>query len=228
MDTELNKKLPVYELTIDPTGDDTEVNFLSLVENPAIQIDWVAFDESGQNKRCKFKVMDAAKQILLGPVMLANTPIYRKNPDTGEEYYVTMSPETIEIAAKKFFKNKYTNNISKDHETPVSNAYVFESWQVKDPKSDKSSLYGYKLNPGDLVMAVQIEDTNFWNSFITGKNGDFEKLLGFSVEGNFKQSNLPLGSAQKISTSEFQTQTEDMFFLELAEYMIKNNIPIPE
>src|ERR1035437_1217403 len=115
MEQEFKKKrLPIYDLIISEEDDSTEVNYLSLVSDPAIEVNYVAFSKENTNK-FMFKIKDAEKQMVCGPIAIPGLPIYRRNPDTGEEYYVQMSPKTIENAVKKFAKKGFNTHINANH-----------------------------------------------------------------------------------------------------------------
>ena len=58
--------------------------------------------------------------------------------------------------------------------------YVFESWIVEDPKTDKANtVYGYDVPKGTWMVKMKVEDKETWKRI---KNGE---LKGFSVEGSF-------------------------------------------
>lgn len=65
------------------------VDAISLVENPAIEENFIAFKE----ERVEFKTMDEEKRILIGAALIPDKPIYRRKGD--EEYYVYMSKATV-------------------------------------------------------------------------------------------------------------------------------------
>lgn len=170
----MNKKnLPIYKITIN-ADDESGVSKISLVDAPAIEVNWLAFNE--HKNLYKFeKASD--EQTLAGPFLIPDLPIYRMDEKLGE-YYVVFEKETIKQIAKKFNKESRNSSINKDHLTDVKDAYVLENWLVKDTKNDKSNTYGYELPEGSWFGLIQIEDEKFWNEFI--KSGE---LKGFSVEG---------------------------------------------
>lgn len=184
-------KLPVYSLTInectDNMCDNTETNFISLVETPAIEVDFIAFSDK-QVKPQSFKVQDKAKHQLIGPLMIADQPIFRRNPNTGEEYYVKFDAQSIENAVKNFSKKGYNSNINMEHDVQVEGAYLMESWIVTDPKKDKSAAYGFKnITKGSWMGIVYCPNEEIFNNYVT--NGT---LKGFSVEGMYAQSPEPI------------------------------------
>ena len=67
-------KLPVIYLTIDEDHE-TGLDAISLVDHPAIERNWMAF-----NKVQKF-AMNEEKRIVSGAAMVADYPIYRRDED---------------------------------------------------------------------------------------------------------------------------------------------------
>ena len=187
-----DKKLPVYKLMVNECNSDfcdqTETNYISIVETPAIETNFIAFGVETNIKPYTFKVQDTSKRMLIGPLMIADLPIYRVNPDTGEEYYVLFDSEAIENSQKNFTKKNYNGNINMQHETIVDNAYLLESWIITDPKNDKSAAYGFKgLTKGTWMGVLYCPNEQVWNDYI--KTG---KIKGFSVEGVYAQSSQPI------------------------------------
>ena len=191
MEEEFKKKLPVFALSVtectDQMCDATETNFISMVETPAIEVNYIAFSKE-QPKPHSFKIQDSEQHKLIGPLMLADTPIYRKNPDTGEEYYVTFDSQAIENSVKNFTKKGYNSHINMNHADDVEGAYLMESWIVTDPANDKSKAYGFKgITKGSWFGIVYCPNKAVWDTYI--KSG---VLKGFSVEGMYSQSSQPV------------------------------------
>lgn len=88
-------KLPIYNLEINEEDQETGVNFVALVDSPAIERNWVAF-----NKQQTF-IANQEKQIVSGPLMVADLPIYRQDAILGE-YYAVFTKDTIEKIVNKF------------------------------------------------------------------------------------------------------------------------------
>ncbi len=72
-------KLPVYKLDINEWDEETGIEFVSLVESPAIQKDFIAFSETP----IKFAIQDEDKRIVTGAAMIADLPIYRRDDVRG-------------------------------------------------------------------------------------------------------------------------------------------------
>ena len=119
--------------------------------------------------------------MVLGPAMIPNIKIFRKDQD-GAPYYVFFSPETIKMIASKYMKNKYTDNNDQMHDgQAVKDVYVVESW-IKESNNDKSTDYGF----GDLPVGTWFVSMKINNPDIWAKVKDRE-LNGFSVSGFFEE-----------------------------------------
>lgn len=123
------------------------------------------------------------KQMLVGPAMVPNKLIVRKDEE-GNPYYVYFTEDAIKRIAYKMMADKVIDkvNIEHDGEKFVDGAYLVESWIVEDPEKDKSLLYGFKPVKGQWMTMYKIDDTNIWDKYI--KSG---LVKGFSVEGYFSE-----------------------------------------
>jgi hypothetical protein len=168
--------MKLYELLIDEndlllSG----VHALSIVENPAIQSDFIAL---GDQKPVLLAEVNKDKQILMGAALIPNKPIYRKDGD--EEYYVYFSKETIAKTAEAFFRNNNQNNATLEHAEVLDNMTVFESWIVEDPEFDKSKKYGLEVPAGTWMVSMKVDDKDVWDNYVKDN-----KVFGFSIEGKF-------------------------------------------
>lgn len=168
----------------------TELDFqIALVENPAIESDFMAF-----SKKELFKVQDEEKRIVSGFAMVAELPIYRRD-DNGKEYYVKFSKDSIKNIAEQFFKNRLTTNTNANHQTNnfLEGVYVFESFLIDEARGILSPK-GYDKQPdGSWFISMKVDNEPVWESI---KKGEFK---GFSVEGVFdKEENKFLASLKNI------------------------------
>jgi hypothetical protein len=137
----------------------------------------------------KFAATDEEKRIVIGPAMVPNQNIIRKDKITGEPYYVFFSPETIKMIAEKYMKNQYTRNNDTEHDgKAVEDIYVTESWIVEDEQYDKSRKYGFDVPVGSWMLAMKIPKTpkgeEVWQKVKAGE------LNGFSVSGYFAEEQV--------------------------------------
>ncbi len=165
----MEEKLPTYKIEIDENDELSGVDFISLVDEPAIELNWLKFNKQ---HKIKFKA-DKDKRIVTGPFLIPDKKIYREDDKMGK-YYTYFTKDVILKIAKKFNKNNFNKNINFMHGDNSVNGFIFENF-ITD-KSKNIDL-GYELPEGSWVGSVHIEDEEFWNNFI--KTGE---LNGFSVE----------------------------------------------
>jgi hypothetical protein len=139
-------------------------------------------NEASTGKRRNFAAELQDKQMLVGPLMTPGKLIPRIDEETGEEYQVFFSKETIEKIAYKMMQDKLVDSVNIEHDGAhrVDDAYLVETWIVKDPEADKSVLYGFLPVTGQWYGMYKIDNRRIWNEYV--KTG---KVKGFSVEGYF-------------------------------------------
>ena len=166
------KKLKKYSVV----ADSSDVYAISLVEDPAIEIDYVAFDKDKETKpNLKFiEDKQNEKFMILGPALVPDKNIYR-NYD-GNEFYVSFSAECIEKLSYKFMKTCYGDGcFTKDHESFAQGCSLAESW-IKTSENDKSVEYGFDCPIGTWFIAAKIDSIELWDSIKKGER------KGFSIE----------------------------------------------
>lgn len=163
--------VPLFELVLDAEGGDME--YLSLVDRPAMEAGWLKFSEI----KAQFEAVSKEKKILFGPLIIPNKPIYRLSPD-GEPFYVVFSSQTIEAMRNRYHRDKKTDLINAQHEEALRvNGYMVESF-IKDSTRGMNPPAHFKdLPDGTWFASVKIEDDAIWQRFIT--SGVF---TGFSIE----------------------------------------------
>lgn len=172
------KELPIYRLLIDEDND-TGVEFVAFVDRPAIQRNWVAFQEHKKDQQ--FKIQDEEKRIVSGALMLADLPIYRNDKEMGE-YYAVFEKDTIEQIMQRYAKNGFHANVNLMHDSKskVDGVYMIESWLIDSEKGKKAPEGFTGITDGSWFGSFKVENDNVWNEFI--KTGE---LNGFSIEGVF-------------------------------------------
>jgi len=168
--------MKLFEMLIDDENLFSGVNAVSIVENPAIQSDFVALAEN--ETPIQLAEVSKDKRILMGAALIPDKPIYR-NMD-GEEFYIYFSKDTVRQAAELFFKRSNHQNATLEHSQALSGMTVFESWIIEDSQLDKSKKYGLELPEGTWMVSMKVDDEDIWNNYV--KNN---KVFGFSIEGQF-------------------------------------------
>jgi hypothetical protein len=167
--------MKIIELIIDENDEFNGVEAISIVENPAIEEDFVAL--KGQEE-IKLAEVDSDKKILMGALLIPNKPIYRRNGE--EEYYIYFSRKTVLTASQKYLKNGNQKNSTLEHQMNIQGLTLVESWIKEDKVHDKSVKYGMDLPIGTWMGTVKVDNDEIWNEYV--KTG---KVKGFSIEGYF-------------------------------------------
>ena len=167
--------LPVYELTLAEI--EQGVDATALVENPAIQRNWMAFNEA---KQFKFETHDTEKQILAGALIVADFPMYRNVK--GKEFYVKFSGNTIEQLADRMVLNDKLRsfNIEHDANKSVPDLHIQQMFIIDSKKGINTPLGMETLPDGSLFAFVKVNNKQIWDDYV--KTGI---VKGFSIEGNF-------------------------------------------
>lgn len=163
----------IVELILD---DDkaTGVEAISIVENPAIEENFVAL-----NKEIEIKLaeVDSDKRILMGAALIPNKNIYRRAGD--DEYYIFFSKDTVKKASELYLMNGFQNNATLEHSAKLKDLSVVESWIVES-EVDKSRNYGLEMPIGTWMVSMKVNNEDIWQEFVKTK-----KVKGFSIEGYF-------------------------------------------
>jgi len=150
------------------------VEAISVVENPAIESDFIALN----NQEIKLAEINKEKRLLMGALLIPNKPIYRKNGK--EEYYIFFSKDTIARASQMYLQNGNQSQSTLEHDEVLSGLTLVESWIVEDKEKDKTALYGLDVPVGTWMGSVKVDNDEVWNEYILTK-----KCKGFSIEGYF-------------------------------------------
>jgi len=166
--------MKIVELILDENQEESGIEAISIVENPAIEEDFVAL----KSNEIKLAEIDKEKKILMGALLIPNKPIYRNNGE--DEYYIYFSKDTVLKASQMYLTKGNQNNSTLEHQHSLSGLSLVESWLVEDEVHDKSRKYGMNVPVGTWMGAVKVNNDEVWNDYV--KTG---KVKGFSIEGYF-------------------------------------------
>ena len=166
--------MKTIELYIDEENEFSGIEAISVVENPAIEEDFIAL----KKQQVKLAEVDKEKRILMGAALIPNKKIYRTNGE--DEYNIFFSEDTVRKASELFLSRGKQNNSTLEHDVKLNGLSVVESWIIEDKKKDKSRKYGFDLPIGTWMVSVKVNNDEVWNNFV--KEG---KVKGFSIEGFF-------------------------------------------
>lgn len=171
--TELFNGLPLFEALID--DEDTGMTCISLVKQPATDISFLAFNKIPLS----YSIQNEEKRLILGPIMLVDTPIYRRSQELGE-YYITYSKDTVQKMAKRYLTEGFQNNISIEHNGKLINGLEMTQWFIKDSNCGISPSFFEDIPDGSLFGEFYVSNDEVWDMI---KN---KEVIGFSLEGIFK------------------------------------------
>ena len=164
----------IYELVIEDENID-EVFAISLVEEPAIESNFVFFDK----EKVHFAALSDEKRLVMGPILIPDKKILRIDGE-GKPYHVFFKPETIKKLSEMYLKKKYTDKSTLEHDAKINGVTLVESWVKESITKDKSALYNLNVPVGTWMGTFKIDNDTIWNDYV--KTGE---VKGFSIEGLF-------------------------------------------
>jgi hypothetical protein len=162
----------IIELIIENDMDGIEA--ISLVEKPAIESNFITLAKEYEMNLAE---VDGEKHILMGPALIPNKMIFRKEGDL--KYQVYFSEATVEQASQMYLKAGNQSNATLHHKTKVDGMSLVESWIITNPEMDKSKAYGFDLPKGTWMVSMKADNEEMWQK---AKSGE---VKGFSIEGYF-------------------------------------------
>jgi hypothetical protein len=181
--------MKIVELILDEAQEMMGIEAISIVENPAIEENFLAL----KSDEIKLAEVNKEKRILMGALLVPNKPIFRRNGE--DEYYIYFSKDTVLKASQLYLKNGNQNNSTLEHKHELNGLTLVESWIVEDEKYDKSRKYGLDVPVGTWMGAVKVNNDEIWDEYV--KSG---KVKGFSIEGYF---------ADKVEASKVDKEEEE-------------------
>ena len=175
-------------------GDESGVSGIALVDAPAIDQPFFAFNKKrnlkkykiqlGSQKGSNFKPVNGDLQVLAGALMIPDLEIFRSEAledGTTKDYNVRFTPKTINQIVQKFSASNINNSVNHMHDAakPV-NAVLFQSFIINRELGVMPPLGQDHLVDGTWFGFIKVNDINVWNEFI--KTGIY---TGYSVEGLF-------------------------------------------
>lgn len=171
---------------------DTSVFRIALVENPAIETDFIFL--SKEDHPIQLSVQDE-KRMIYSPVLIPDKVIPRVS-ESGEEYEIFFSGDTIEEIAKDYMLKKATlgawNSEHNENEL-LDGVDVVENWIVENPLNDKAAELGFKVPAKTWMQGTYISNEKVWLDIKSGK------YKGVSVEADMSHELINLNNANTMS-----------------------------
>lgn len=171
----MKKEIPIYEISIDLLDEETTVSFNSLVSMPAHEKNFMTF-----SKQRAFEFNDE-EQVITGIAISADTPIYRFDDQSKEEYYVVFTKQAIKDIIFDYARKDNFNNVNLEHNPNriVKSIFMIHSYQIDNEKGFTAPERFKDANDGSWIVSYKVTDKDL---FQQAKDGMFN---GFSIEGVF-------------------------------------------
>lgn len=188
--------LPLFEALI--TDEEDGIVCISLVDDPAVESNWLAFAKAQQP--LQFAIANEDEHIIFGVVMRADFPIYRVGI-SGFEYYIQYSKETIAKMTRKMLDDNAFKFIDTEHNNQWVDGVELEELFIKDESKGINPQGFEDIEDGSLFAKYRVSNEEIWAKV---KAGEFK---GFSLEGYFDIE-------EKINNFQKQHKKNNMSLLE--------------
>lgn len=168
--------LPLWEAKIDMGDAETGMFCVSLVDEPATESNFLAFNKD--KKLITYSIQDEEQRKVFGLIMAADMPIYRIG-NGGYEYYIVYSRETLADMMEKYFAQGFQNNVDTMHNFELEDGITLTQMFVKDTEKGVNPKGFEEYADGSVFAEYKIHNDEVWESI---KNGEYK---GFSLAGYF-------------------------------------------
>lgn len=167
--------MKIYKVKIDE-DEQLGMDAISLVEFPAIEVDFLAFSKDHRMELTQF---DEEKREITGVVCLADTPILRKNEQFGV-HCILFDRDTIRKMMLRYFKNGFNNRVNVEHRGEMIEGLTMIESYVKDSTRNVAPVEFKDVTDGSWIATFKVENEDIWSSI-----REDHKLRGFSLQGLF-------------------------------------------
>lgn len=172
-------ELPIKKAIIDVEDSEMGLKTVSLVSDPAIQINWIKFNKQSE---IKLAIQNEDKRIIFTPVLIPNQLIYRNI--AGEEFNLMFDKETIELVEQKWVKDNLSSAVDIEHSSKlIEGVTFFESVLLNNERF--ATAKGFEgLPEGTWFLTGKVESDEVWSKIKSGE------VNGVSIDGLFKTTEV--------------------------------------
>lgn len=172
-------ELPIKKAIIDVEDSEMGLKTVSLVSDPAIQINWIKFNKQSE---IKLAIQNEDKRIIFTPVLIPNQLIYRNI--AGEEFNLMFDKETIEQVEQKWVKDNLSSTVDIEHSSKlIDGVTFFESVLLNNERF--ATAKGFEgLPEGTWFLTGKVESDEVWSKVKSGE------INGVSIDGLFKTAQV--------------------------------------
>lgn len=167
---------PLYKIVVNEDNEEELMTCISLVDFPAVNVDFMAFKEQKKEDDIKLFTFDknSPERKITGVAIRADYPIYRY--DMRGDYYVVFEKETIDNIILKYSKMGMNNLVSLQHNGELVDGVYMVEYFVKDSSKNITPKGFEGIEDGSLFCTFKIENERVWQSVLNGE------VNGFSIE----------------------------------------------
>ena len=206
--------MKIYRVTIADNDPECGLLAISLVDFPAVERNFIKFKGEAEKPRRVNLKADEEQRIITGIALLADTPIYRFDPEIGE-YYIVFEKDTIRQLVQKYSRDGLLNMINLQHNSDtysVDSCIMVESYFTDKARGISPQEFA-DVPDGSWVVSFKVADPQLWDA-IKASHGEEGGLNGFSVE-------VVSGFEQKYRNALTAAENEDCpTFEEVAEELL--------
>lgn len=203
--------LPLFKAIFDPDDLDEGVFTVSLVEEPAVESYFIAFDK---DEELSFSIVDESEHKVIGVVLRADYPILRVDGE-GKYYNLVFDRDTIYNLTQRFVRSGFTGSVSILHNgVPVDGVDLTQLF-IKDESKGISPKGFESIEDGSLFAEYKVNNSDIWEKIISGE------LKGFSVEGVFGVKETPNQTNKPNETNKFNLINMNKLRDKLAKLLLK-------
>lgn len=173
-------RLPIYNIVL---GNAEGIQMMSLVDYPAVETNFLAFEEQ---KEMKFSVNEE-EHIVFGCALRADFPIYRF--DRMGEYYVVFTKEVIKQLYEKFLTENLMNNVNLNHDKNTTGVYLIQSF-IKDTEKGINPTGFEECADGSWFCAYKVTNEEVWSEIKQGKFNGFSVEVFCDLERHIEETDL--------------------------------------
>jgi len=168
--------IPIKKAVFDETDPNEGLKFISLVDNPAIQVEWIKFSEDVE---IKLAIQNEEEMKFITPVLIPNQLVPRKDPKTGEKYNLTFEADTIQKIAYDWQKKNLSTNVDVNHSRKLIEGVTFVETFITN-KNTVDSVKGFEMLPeGTWYVVGKADSPEAWKPIKDGI------VKGVSIDGFF-------------------------------------------
>lgn len=191
--------LPIYNIQIDLMDEETGCYTISMVESPAVEVDFLAFE---QDTPIQLQ-LNSDKHVVTGIALRADYPIYRNNNRYGE-HYVTFTKDTIKQIIEKYSKYGFNNLVNIEHNGDYVNDVVMIESYIIDKENGVNPTMFSEIEDGSWVVTFKVNNLNLWDKIKSGE------VKGFSIEGLFRYSEPVTTELKKIDVNTISNEESEL------------------